>query len=95
MSAELVPVCVLGGVAVAAILGMVAVVVLCGRREDRLRRKLGSCRTSLEACEAQRDLMRKQFNAQSVELARYRGSLEPHHRLTQVFTGVPRLPKPE
>lgn len=93
MSAELVPVCVLGVVAIASILGMVAVVVLCGRREDRLRRKLGSSRTSLEACEAERDQMRKQFNAQAVELARYRGSLEPHHRLTQVFTGVPRVPK--
>jgi hypothetical protein len=89
MSPELVPVCVLGGIAVTAILGMVAVVVVGGRREDRLRLKLGSCRTSLEACEAERDMMRKQFNAQAVELARYRGSLEPHHRLTQVFTGLP------
>lgn len=59
------------------------------QRESALRLKLGACRTSLEACEAERDHMRRQFNAQAVELARYRGQLAPHHRLTRVFTGLP------
>jgi len=62
------------------------------QRETALRRKLGACRTSLEACEAERDGMRRQFNAQAVELARYRGQHAPHQRLTRVFT--PGLPQP-
>lgn len=97
---DLVPVLVLAAVAVAAVVGMVATVVVCGRREDKLRLKLGSCRTSLEVTEAQlahseaeRQRIRRQFNAHAVELARYRGAFAPDKRLTQCFLPeVPPLP---
>ena len=55
------------------------------RREDRLRRKLGHCRTSLAAAEIQRDVYRRTMQAQSVELARYRGQIPPELRVTQVL----------
>jgi hypothetical protein len=91
MSTEL----VLGGVTVCS-LGVTAWLEWrFARRESALRVKLGACRTSLEAVEAERDHMRRQFNAQAVELARYRGALPAQHRLTRVFTGLPGLPEDE
>jgi hypothetical protein len=89
MSAEL----VLGGVTICSLVLPVWLEHRFTRRETSLRLKLGACRTSLEACEAERDNMRRQFNAQSVELARYRGHHAPHNRLTQVFTGLPEPPE--
>lgn len=90
------PVLVLGAVAIVAVIALVAAIVLYGRREDRLRQKLGACRTSLEALQNDRERVRKQFNAQAVELARYRGHFAPEKRLTQVFTGLPpQLPDPD
>jgi hypothetical protein len=86
MSTEL----VLGGVTLCSILLNVWLEHRFCQRDTALRRKLGTARTSLEACEAERDHMRRQFNAQAVELARYRGQTAPHQRLTQVFTGLPR-----
>lgn len=83
------PVLVLAAVAVLAVVAVVAVVVLFFRREDGLRSKLGSCRTSLEWSEAERARIVKLFNAQAVELARYRGQHRPSDRLTRVFTGLP------
>lgn len=94
------PVLVLAAVAVLAVVALVAVVVLFFRREDGLRRKLGSCRTSLEVAEGQlawseseRQRIRRQFNAHAVELARYRGAYSPDKRVTQCFLPeVPPLP---
>lgn len=57
------------------------------KHEHRLRRALGSCRTSLAACEILRDSYRRTMQAQSVELARYRGQLPPELRVTQVLIG--------
>jgi hypothetical protein len=62
------------------------------RRDSALRGKLGACRTALEACEAERAQMRRQFNAQAVELARYRGASPSDRRLTRVYTGLPPEP---
>ena len=90
MSADL----VLGAVAALAIGGTVWLEWRFDRRETRLRRMLGSCRTALAACEVERDQMRRQFNAQSVELARYRGGFAPSQRLTRVYTGVPEPSEP-
>lgn len=59
------------------------------RRDTALRRKLGASRTALEASEAEREEMRRHFNAQAVELAQYRGRLPADQRLTRVFTGLP------
>lgn len=86
MSAEL----VLGGLTLCSILLNVWLEHRFATREGALRLKLGACRTALEAGELDREAMRKQFNAQAVELARYRGQHAPHQRLTQVFTGLPR-----
>jgi|GEM_PF-4658644 hypothetical protein len=91
MSAEL----VLGGVTLCSLGVSVWLEHRFARRESSLRVKLGASRTSLEAVEAERDHMRRQFNAQAVELARYRGSLPAQHRLTRVFTGLPRPPEDE
>lgn len=81
-------------VAIVAIVATVVLDVRADRRENALRRKLGASRTALEACEAERDQMRRQFNAQAVELARYRGAHSASDRLTQVFTGAPEPPPP-
>lgn len=83
------PVLVLALVAIIAVVGTVAVVVIFFRREEQLRRKLGASRTSLDWSEAERARVVKLFNAQAVELARYRGRLSPSDRLTRVFTGMP------
>lgn len=90
---EALPVLALASVAVLAVVALVAVVVLFFRREDGLRRKLGTCRTSLERSEAERDRIVKLFNAQAVELARYRCQHRPHDRLTRVF--IPGMPEPK
>lgn len=92
---EALPVLVLGAVAVLAVVALVAVVVLFFRREDKLRGKLGSCRTSLAWSEGERARIVKLFNAQAVELARYRGRLSPSDRLTRVFTGIPEPGTPD
>lgn len=84
---------VLGGVTLCSMLLTVWLEHRFARRETGLRLKLGACRTSFEVLETAHDHMRMQFNAQAVELARYRGQHAPHHRLTQVFTGVPRPPE--
>lgn len=69
-----------------------------GRRETRLRRLLGGCRTALERAESDRDeaeaaLERAEaeldrvygeFQAQGAELGRYRRQHAPHDRLTRV-----------
>lgn len=90
MQDDQVLVLVLGAVAVFAVVGMFASVVVFFRREDGLRRKLGSSRTSLDWSESERARVVKLFNAQAVELARYRGQHRPHDRLTRVF--VPGMP---
>jgi hypothetical protein len=86
---EALPVLALAAVAVLAVVALVAVVVLFHRREDGLRSKLGSCRTSLQWSEGERARIVKLFNAQAVELARYRQQHRPSDRLTRVFTGLP------
>ncbi len=68
-------------------------------RERELRRKLGTARTRAEAAEIQRDTYRREsesrlirLQAQSVELARYRGQIPMELRVTQVLltdTGEP------
>lgn len=83
---------VLGGVTLGSMLLAAWLEHRFSERETALRLKLGSCRTALEACEAERDHMRRQFNANAVELARYRGQHAPHQRLTRVFTGLPQPP---
>jgi hypothetical protein len=55
------------------------------QRESALRRKLGACRTSLASAEILRDQYRRVMQAQSVELARYRGQIPPELRVTQVL----------
>ena len=92
MAADWLPLVLAALVAVWAIVGMLWLERRFERREVGLRKKLGACRTALEASEADRDRMRRQFNAQSVELARYRGNLDASHRLTQVYTGLPEPP---
>lgn len=89
MSADL----VLGGVTLCSMVLTVWLEYRFVRRETALRLKLGASRTSLEACEAERDHIRRQYNAQAVELARYRGQYAPHQRLTRVFTGMPEPPE--
>lgn len=85
---------------------MVAALAMCAfvaergwRREDRLRRALGACRTSLHAAEIQRDVHRKESAAKQVrvaallhELRQYRRSLPLEDRATQV---MPQEPEPE
>jgi hypothetical protein len=80
---------VLGGVTICSLALNVWLEHRFCRRETALRLKLGACRTSLEACENERDHMRRQFNAQGVELAQYRSHFPPDRRLTRVFTGIP------
>lgn len=84
---------ILGGVTLCSLAVTVWLEHRFSRRDTALRLKLGACRTSLEALETERDQMRRLFNAQAVELARYRGALPPHHRLTRVFTGLPQPPE--
>jgi hypothetical protein len=84
MSAEI----ILGGVTVCSLLLNVWLEHRFARRDTVLRMRLGACRTSLAACE-------KQFNAQAVELARYRGQVPHHQRLTRIFTGLPQPPEDE
>lgn len=64
-------------------------------RERNLRRMLGAARTALEVKEREREQIACEFNAQAVELARYRGMHAPHHRLTRVRTGHPQPPEDE
>jgi hypothetical protein len=91
-----IPLYLASGVAVCALVVTVILALLGDRRETKLRRALGACRTSLEAAEIQRDAHRRQLEAQSVELARYRGRLPPDMRLTMVLPlGAPPLPDPE
>lgn len=92
MSTELAPLLVLGGVTVCSLALNVWLEHRFSRRETALRFKLGACRTSLEACDAERAQMRRQFNAQAVELAQYRGRFPPDRRLTEVWTGLPTEP---
>jgi hypothetical protein len=92
MAPDLVPLVLLGGVTVCSLAVNVWLEHRFCRREAPLRLKLGACRTALEACEIERDHMRRQFNAQAVELAQYRRYFPPDKRLTRVFTG---LPEPE
>jgi len=67
-------------------LGLTAFVVeRAGRREDRLRRKLGACRSALHAAEILRDQYRHQRDGLSLEVARYRKLAPPDMRLTQVM----------
>lgn len=96
---DLVPVVALAAVAVVAVVSLVVLTVVFLRRERGLRLKLGSCRTSLEAreralssSERERDRIRRLFNQQAGELARYRGAYAPDKRLTRTF--VRGLPEP-
>ena len=64
------------------------------RHESELRRRLGACRTALEACEIQRDAHRKVTEGQRVtiaalqhELGNYRKLMPPDMRLTRVLVG--------
>ncbi len=69
------------------------------RREAVLRRQLGAARTARESSEIARDAYRREsegrlvrLQAQSVELARYRGQIPMELRVTQVLlsdTGEP------
>lgn len=55
------------------------------RREDRLRKKLGACRSSLHAAEILRDRYRRERDSLSIEVGKYRKSLPLSDRLTQVM----------
>lgn len=61
-----------------------AIALLLQRENIGLRRKLGAARTRAEAEEIRAQQLRKTLDAQSVELARYRGRLPPDMRLTTV-----------
>ena len=89
------PLIVLGGVTVCSLAVNVWLEHRFCKRDTELRRKLGASRTALEASQIERDNMRRQFNAQAVELARYRGREVPERRLTRVFTGLPPDPEPD
>lgn len=62
--------------------------------ERELRRRLGACRTALEATEIQRDALRKESHGKQVtiaalqhELGNYRKLMPPDLRLTRVLVG--------
>lgn len=66
------------------------------RHESELRRRLGACRTALEACEIQRDAHRRESAGRGVtiaalqhELAGYRRLMPPDLRLTRVLAPEP------
>lgn len=63
------------------------------RREDRLRKKLGACRSALNAAEILRDRYRRERDGLSIEVGKYRKSLPLSDRLTQVLTVDPDKPQ--
>jgi hypothetical protein len=72
------------------------------KRESGLRRSLGTARTRADAAEVQRDAYRREsesrlvrLQAQSVELARYRGQIPMELRVTQVLLSDKGEPEPE
>ncbi len=81
-----------------AAIGLAALIYLRdGKVIDRLRKRLNQRRKRLDEAEAERDAFRKRVQAQSIELARYRGQLPVELRVTQIMLddeGKP-LPEPE
>lgn len=87
------------GVAVCAIGAMLWLEHRYARRDARLRRTLGACRTALGRAEAdrdraeaerdragaERDRLTAEIQAQGAELARYRRQHAPHDRLTRQY----------
>jgi len=66
-----------------------------GAREDRLRKRLAKRAKAEHAAELERDLFRKRAQAQSVELARYRGQIPVDLRVTQIMLDDDGKPLPE
>lgn len=70
---------------VAAIALAALIYLRSGAREDRLRKRLAKRAKAEHAAELERDQFRKRAQAQSVELARYRGQIPAELRVTQVL----------